>query len=154
MAGGPETSPAPISQNYAKSMKFKRASASPQRHADPYGETLNKHGQLRDISPSQGYDTAGALSVENLQTESQLSMMKSFSQLVQEKSGLANPSGGQQSTALAAMNANINKFMSSNEQDFAETSQTGLQYELGIQGMSEVQQRDPSPNERQLSLLR
>lgn len=36
------------------------------------------------------------------------------------------------------MNANMNKYMGNNEQELAETSQTGLQYELGIQGMSEV----------------
>lgn len=66
MASGPEVSPAPISHNYARSIKFKRASASPQGLGDPYGVELNKHGQPRDISPSQGFDTAGALSVENL----------------------------------------------------------------------------------------
>lgn len=53
-------------------------------------------------------------------------MIKSFSQLVQEKAGFANPAGGQQATAMAAMNANANKYSSNNDHEFAEMSQMGL----------------------------
>lgn len=140
---GPETNDDERTPN---ALKYKRGAASPQAQGDAYADAFLKQGQPK--SQSNGYDT-GALSVENLQTDSQQSLIKSFSQLVQEKGGrVMNPA--QHSTAMQAMNANVHKYMTNDQ--IPDSSQHALGPDL--LHASDLFPNDAAANERQLSLLR